>query len=58
MKSAGFSLLIAGWVIVLTAISLLIGLARNAFVLSGFGIEVLGLILVFRSHLVLRRERG
>ena len=59
MKSAGFLLLLAGWAIVLTAIVLLPSAAsRTGFVLAGVGVEVLGLIVVIRSHLTPRGERG
>ncbi len=59
MKLAGFLLLLAGWGIVLAAVVLLAStLPRTAFVLAGLGVEVLGLILVVRSHLVLQGERG
>ncbi len=59
MKLAGFLLLLAGWAIVLAAVVLLASaLPRTGFVLAGIGVEVLGLILVVRSHLVLRGERG
>jgi FtsH-binding integral membrane protein len=59
MKLAGFLLLLAGWGIVLAAVVLLASaLPRTGFVLAGIGVEVLGLILVVRSHLVLRGERG
>lgn len=59
MKLAGFLLLLAGWGIVLAAMALLgSALARTCFVLAGVGVEVLGLILVVRSHRVLRGERG
>lgn len=55
MKLAGFLLLVAGWVIVLTAVVLLSSSsARGGFVLAGLGVELLGLVLVARSHL--RRE--
>lgn len=52
MKLAGFLTLLAGWVIVLAAIALLRDLPRTAFVLSGIGVELVGLIVVIRSHLV------
>ena len=59
MKLAGFLLLLAGWGIVLTAVALLASaLPRTCFVLAGMGVEMLGLILVVRSHLFLRGERG
>ena len=58
MRLIGFLLLITGWLLVLAAVVLL-GAApsRAAFVLAGTGVEVLGLALVFRSHLVLRGSR-
>jgi hypothetical protein len=59
MKLAGFLLLLAGWGIVLSALMLLASAPpRTCFVLAGMGVEVLGLILVARSHLVMREERG
>lgn len=52
MKIAGFLLLVAGWLLVLSALVLLgPGESRNAFILAGVAVEVVGLILVFRSHL-------
>ena len=59
MKLAGFLLLLAGWGIVLGAVVMLPAIStRSAFVLSGVGVEVLGLTLVVRSHLGPRMEKG
>jgi hypothetical protein len=59
MKLTGFLLLLAGWGIVLAAMVLLAQPApRVGFVLAGIGVEALGLVLVARSHLVPRRDRG
>jgi hypothetical protein len=59
MKLAGFLLLLAGWGIVIAACVLLAPVAvRSLFVLAGLGIELLGLALVFRSHIVQQGERG
>jgi hypothetical protein len=57
MKLAGFLLLVAGWSIVVSAVVLLpsAGL-RVAFVLAGVAVELLGLALAVRSHLVLEAE--
>lgn len=53
MKIAGFLLLPAGWMIVASAIVLLPSAAvRMAFILAGAAVEMLGLVLVFRSNLV------
>ena len=58
MKLAGFLLLPAGWLIVLAAVAILSSASpRTGFVLAGVGVEVLGLILVVRSHLTMQRER-
>ena len=53
MKIAGFLLLISGWLLVLAALMLLRSPApRTAFVLMGVAVELLGLVLIFRSHVV------
>jgi hypothetical protein len=52
MKFVGFLLMIAGWFLVLAALEMLaIATPRALFVLVGFAIEVLGLVLVFRANL-------
>lgn len=59
MKMAGFLLLVAGWLLVLAAV-ILLGSAgpRAAFVAAGLAVEILGLVLVFRSHLHPRGGRA
>ncbi|MGZ4732552.1 MAG: hypothetical protein ACXVZH_10465 [Terriglobales bacterium] len=53
MNAAGFLLLVAGWIIVVSALALLASTAaQTAFVLAGFAVEGMGLVLVFRWHLV------
>ena len=53
MKLAGFLLLPAGWIIVLAAVVLLASSpSRSAFALAGVAVEILGLTLVFRAHLI------
>jgi hypothetical protein len=53
MKLAGFLLLPAGWFLVLSALVLLgPGPARSAFILAGMGVELLGLGLAVKAHLV------
>ena len=55
MKLAGFLLLIAGWGIVISTLPLLPSLTmRTTFVLAGMLVELVGLGLVVRSHLVAR----
>lgn len=55
MKLYGVLLLLAGWGIVVSTLPLLSSLAtRTAFVLAGVAVELLGLSLVVRSHLVPR----
>lgn len=57
MKLAGFLLLVAGWAIVAAAVALLPSTGvRVVFVLAGIAVELFGLALAFRSHLVLQAE--
>lgn len=59
MKAVGFLMLLAGWFLVLAAIVLFASPPlRAVFVLAGIAVETLGLILVFRSHLIPRQEKG
>lgn len=52
MKLFGFLLLLAGWIIVLTAIVLLASMAaRASFVIAGMLVEILGFGVVARAHL-------
>jgi len=58
MKLAGFLLLLAGWGLVLSAVVLLAASpSRAAFALAGVAVEILGLVLVVRTHLLPRAER-
>lgn len=57
MKIAGFLLLLAGWLLILSALALLARSGpRGAFLLAGCGVELLGLVLFMRSHLTLKKE--
>jgi hypothetical protein len=59
MKLAGFLLLVAGAFIALTSIAILPSAgARSAFLIAGFVIELIGMVLVFRAHLPPKEERG
>jgi hypothetical protein len=59
MKLAGFFMLVAGWFIVLASMPLLGSMKLlTIFVLAGLGVEVIGLALVVRSHLILEDETG
>jgi hypothetical protein len=58
MKLTGFLLLACGWIIILAAIALLpSGPSEVTFVLLALAVQMLGLTLVFRAHLVPGRER-
>ena len=58
MKVVGFLMLPAGWFLALAAIVLFASPSlRTAFVLAGFAVEALGLILAFRSNLIPREEK-
>jgi hypothetical protein len=57
MKLAGLLLLVAGWAIVVGAVVLLPSAGgRAGFVLAGIAVELLGLALAARAHLVLPAE--
>ena len=59
MKLAGFVLLMSGWGLVLAALALLnTPVSRTAFVLAGIGVQVIGLVLVIRSHMPLEEDQG
>ncbi|HTS71019.1 MAG TPA: hypothetical protein VMO17_18730 [Terriglobia bacterium] len=52
MKITGLLLMPSGWFIVLAALVLLRTIpALSAFVAAGMGVEILGLVLLIRSHL-------
>jgi hypothetical protein len=54
----GFLLLLAGWGLALAALALLAAdVPRGAFVLAGMGVEIVGLVLVIRSHPLPRGTR-
>ena len=53
MKIFGFLLLLAGWGLVLAALALLAAsVPRAIFVLAGVCVELVGLAVVMRAHLV------
>ena len=55
MKIAGLLLLVAGWFLVLSALVLLRAAWPQAlFVLAGVCVEVIALVLLFRSHAIPR----
>jgi hypothetical protein len=58
MKLAGLLLLLMGWFLVLSALVLLRAAWPQAlFVVAGVGVEVLALVLLFRSHVIARGIR-
>lgn len=58
MKAAGVLMLFAGFAIVASAFVLLpASAARNAFVLAGIAVQIIGLVLGFRSHMPLDEQR-
>jgi hypothetical protein len=57
MKLAGMLLLLAGWGIVVSAVALFARPApRDLFVVAGLAVELVGLILAFRSSANLPKE--
>ncbi len=58
MRVPGLLLLVAGWIIAISAVALLPRFSlRLGFVVAGLAIEALGLVLVFRSHLTYEETR-
>ena len=58
MKVAGFLLLAAGWFLILSALVLFREPGpRAVFVFTGLGVEILGLVFAFRSHLIPREAK-
>jgi hypothetical protein len=58
MKAAGLLLLFAGFAIVMSAFVLLpLNAPRGVFILAGAVVQLLGLILAFRSHYTLGEGR-
>lgn len=58
MKLVGFLLLLSGWGIVVAALSMLHGNKVSVFILCGVAVEILGFVLVARSHLPAREGNG
>jgi hypothetical protein len=58
MRLVGFFLLVGGWIIVLAAITLLQATPQTGFALAGFCVELLGLTLAVRSHLIPRGDKA
>ncbi|HEX4133757.1 MAG TPA: hypothetical protein VHY84_03975 [Bryobacteraceae bacterium] len=57
MRIAGFLLLPAGWILALAAIVLLAAPGpRAVFLLAGLGVEILGLVMVARSHVTSKED--
>ena len=52
MKLAGFLLLLSGWLIGLTALAILPKPAmQGAFLIAGVGVEIVGVVLLFRDYM-------
>jgi hypothetical protein len=59
MKLPGFLLLVSGGVIAVVAVAILPSSGvRGAFVFAGLAIELVGLGLVIRSQMPVRKDRG
>jgi hypothetical protein len=57
MRFAGFLFLSSGWLIVLAAVTLLKSAALAGFVLTGLVVQMLGLTLVVRTHVLPHGEK-
>jgi hypothetical protein len=50
---------LAGWGIVIAALVMLYTLGqRTSFIRAGIAVEAIGLVLLFRTHVIPRAERG
>jgi hypothetical protein len=59
MKLAGFLMLVAGWLLIVATIALLsTAPLRETFIAAGAAVEVVGLVLIVRCHIVLRGEHA
>ena len=59
MKFVAFVLLVAGWFLTLAAVVLFAAdTPRVTFVFAGMAVEILGLVMAFRAHLISREEKG
>jgi hypothetical protein len=58
MRMVGFFFLITGWIIVLSAIALLQATLQSAFVFAGFAVQLAGLIIVVRAHMIPRGDKA
>ena len=58
MKLGGLLLLVSGWAIVVAALLLLHGGAVSAFVVAGFAVELLGLTLFAKAHVLISKDNG
>lgn len=55
MKLLGFFLLLAGWLLVIASVVMLgQGAQRTIFLLAGMAVEIVGFVLVARSHPLLQ----
>ncbi len=57
MRFAGFLFLSSGWLIVAAAVILLKSAALSGFVLTGAAVQILGLTLVVRTHVLPHGEK-
>ena len=58
MRFVGLLLLVSGWGLVMAALGMLPAAGpRNAFVLAGMAVEILGLVLTVRAHLPRKHDR-
>ena len=56
MKIIGFLMLPAGWFLVVAALAMLRTFAaQSLFVAAGVGVEIMGLVLFTRAHMLVKR---
>jgi hypothetical protein len=58
MRLGGFLLLLSGWSIVVAALMLLHSSALAWFVVAGVAVEILGLTLAAKSHVLVSKDNA
>jgi membrane-bound ClpP family serine protease len=57
LRIVGIFLMVAGWLLILAAMLMLSTLpSRTAFTLAGLAVEILGLVLLARTHIPARKR--
>jgi membrane-bound ClpP family serine protease len=57
LRIAGILLMVAGWILMLASVIMLAALpARTSFAVAGLAVEILGFVLLARTHVPKRKK--